>query len=214
MEIKTLKLTEIVPYENNPRNNDNAVEAVAESIKQCGYVAPIIIDENGVILAGHTRYKALKRLGRKEAEVVIRTGLTEEQKKKYRILDNKTNELAEWDFTKLEEELDGLDFGDFDFNFDFDMPDWSAGSPSGNAEPQFTPGGVVTGGATADNDPYLPEGYDDEEIQEYIDNQENYVVKRRIIITYLPEQEEALRVGLHLNELNKVVYDIDELFQQ
>ena len=65
------KLSELKPYENNPRINDEAVDDVAESIKQCSYIAPIIIDEDGVILAGHTRYKALKKLGYKECEVVI-----------------------------------------------------------------------------------------------------------------------------------------------
>lgn len=116
-QLKTVKLKEIKPYENNPRHNDQAVDAVKESIKQCEYIAPIIVDEDMVILAGHTRHKALKSLGRKEAEVMIVTGLTEEQKKKYRLLDNKTNELAGWDYSALEIELDGLDFGDFDFGF-------------------------------------------------------------------------------------------------
>lgn len=121
MQLITMKLKDIRPYPNNPRKNDTAVEAVAESIRQCGYVAPIIVDENGVILAGHTRYKALKALGRSEAEVVVKEGLTEEQKKKYRLLDNKTNELASWDFELLAQELDGLDFGDLDLDWGIDM---------------------------------------------------------------------------------------------
>lgn len=112
MKLITMKLKDIRPYPNNPRKNDTAVEAVAESIRQCGYVAPIIVDESGVILAGHTRYKALKALGRAEAEVVVKEGLTEEQKKKYRLLDNKTNELATWDVDLLTTELEGMDFGD------------------------------------------------------------------------------------------------------
>ena len=121
MELIKRKLSEIHPYPNNPRRNDQAVDAVAESIRQCGYVSPIIVDENGEILAGHTRYKALMQLGRNEAEVVVKAGLTDEQKRKYRLLDNKTNELAGWDFEKLEQELEELDFGDFDFGFgDFD----------------------------------------------------------------------------------------------
>jgi len=120
MELVTLNLADIIPYENNPRDNDGAVDAVAESIRQCEYIAPIIVDENNVILAGHTRRKALLRLGRTEAEVVIKRGLTEEQKRKYRLLDNKTNEFAEWDFDLLAEELDGLDFDGFDFGFDIE----------------------------------------------------------------------------------------------
>ena len=117
-------LVEITPYPNNPRRNDSAVEPVAESIKQCGYIAPIIVDEDGIILAGHTRYKALQKLGRTECEVVVKEGLSEEQKRKYRLLDNKTGELAGWDFEKLETELDGLDFGDFDFGFDAESFEW------------------------------------------------------------------------------------------
>lgn len=118
MELKKLKLTEIKPYGKNPRKNDGAVDAVAESIKQCGYCSPIVVDENYEVLAGHTRLKALKKLGRKECEVVIKEGLTEEQKQKYRILDNKTGEFAEWDFNVLDALLPSLDFDGFDFGFE------------------------------------------------------------------------------------------------
>lgn len=111
----TLSLDEIHPYENNPRFNDNAVEAVAESIRQCTYVQPIIIDEDHVILAGHTRLKALKLLGVEQCQCLVYSGLTEEQKKKYRYLDNKTGEAALWDLEKLEQELEGLNLGDLDF---------------------------------------------------------------------------------------------------
>ena len=97
MQLVTKKLSEVRPYERNPRKNADAVAAVMESIQQCTYIAPIIIDENGIILAGDTRYRALKRLKRKEAEFIVKEGLTEEQKRKYRLLDNKTNELATWD---------------------------------------------------------------------------------------------------------------------
>ena len=109
------RLSELKPYENNPRINDDAVDDVVESIKQCSYIAPIIVDDDGVILAGHTRYKALKKLGYKECEVVIASGLTEEQKKKYRLYDNKTAEMASWDQRKLSSELCDVDFLGFDF---------------------------------------------------------------------------------------------------
>lgn len=115
MKLETLKLTDVFPYENNPRKNDDAVNAVAESIKQCSYIAPIIVDEKHVIIAGHTRFKALNALGIAEVPCLICEGLTEEQKKKYRYLDNKTGEKATWDLLKLETELDGLDLEGFDF---------------------------------------------------------------------------------------------------
>lgn len=120
-ELRRVKIDEIIPYPNNPRLNNDAVAAVAESIKQCSYIAPIIVDEDMVILAGHTRWKALKKLRRKECEILVQSGLTEEQKKKYRLLDNKTNEFALWDDELLSEELDGLDFEGFDFGFDLDF---------------------------------------------------------------------------------------------
>lgn len=109
------RLSDIKPYENNPRINDDAVDDVAESIKQCSYIAPIIVDENGVILAGHTRYKALKKLGYEECDVVVVSGLTEDQKKKYRLYDNKTGEMASWDQKKLSAELCDVDFQGYDF---------------------------------------------------------------------------------------------------
>lgn len=115
MKLTELTLDEIKPYENNPRKNDDAVNAVAESIRQCTYITPIIVDEDHVIIAGHTRYKALKAMGKESAECLVCDGLTDEQKKKYRYLDNKTGEKATWDLMKLETELEGLDLEGFDF---------------------------------------------------------------------------------------------------
>jgi len=118
MKIETWALSKIKPYKNNPRKNDGAVPAVAESIKQCGYCAPIIVDENGIILAGHTRLKALKQLGWDKCEVNVISGMTEEQKNKFRLLDNKTGEFAGWDNQKLIEELALVDLGNFNFGFE------------------------------------------------------------------------------------------------
>ena len=109
------KLSEKKPNDNKQKINDEAVDDVVESIRQCSYIAPIVIDEDGVILAGHTRYKALKKLGYKECEVVIASDLTEEQKKKYRLYDNKTAEMASWDQKKLSAELCDVDFQGYDF---------------------------------------------------------------------------------------------------
>lgn len=115
---ETIKLVKLKPYANNPRNNDSAVPAVKASIEQVGYITPIVVDENYEILAGHTRAKALQALGTKEVEVLRIGGVTEEQKKKYRLLDNKTGEAAMWDFNALAVELSDLDFDGFDFGFD------------------------------------------------------------------------------------------------
>lgn len=115
MRFETLKIDEIRPYQNNPRKNDEAVDLIAKSIEQCSYLAPIVVDEDHVILAGHARYKALRSLNYEEAEVLICEGLDEEQKKKYRFLDNKTGEKATWDLMKLEIELEGIDLEGFDF---------------------------------------------------------------------------------------------------
>lgn len=119
----TLPIDEIKPYENNPRLNDDAVEAVRKSMEQCGYIAPIVVDENGVVLAGHTRLKALKEMGANECEVLMVEGLSDEEKRKYRLLDNKTNELAMWDFDKLAEELEGLDFENLELDWMGDLED-------------------------------------------------------------------------------------------
>ena len=108
MEIIIKGIDEIRPYENNPRVNDGAVGAVAESIREFGFQQPIVVDRDGVIIAGHTRYKAAKKLGLTEVPVVVAGNLTDEQVRAYRLADNKTGELAEWDFSALEEELAGI----------------------------------------------------------------------------------------------------------
>ena len=101
-------LSMITPYKNNPRFNDNAVEAVANSIKEFGFKVPIVVDKDGVIVTGHTRLKAAKKLGLKEVPVIVASDLTSEQIKAFRLADNKTAELAEWDETALQIELDTL----------------------------------------------------------------------------------------------------------
>ena len=109
----------MIPYENNPRINDNAVDAVANSIKEFGFKVPIIIDKNNVIVAGHTRLKAAEKLGMKEVPVIVANDLTDDQIKAFRLADNKVGELATWDFSKLEEELSGIQMDMSMFDFDF-----------------------------------------------------------------------------------------------
>lgn len=121
MEIKNIKLDELIPYEKNPRLNDKAVKYVAESIKEFGFKVPIVIDKNNVIVAGHTRYKASIELGLTEVPCIVADDLTEEQVKAFRLADNKVGEIAEWDFNLLAEELQGIDDLDMEA-FGFEMP--------------------------------------------------------------------------------------------
>lgn len=94
------RLNEIKPYPNNPRNNDNAVEAVANSIKRFNFQNPIIVDSDGVIVAGHTRYKAAKFLGLQKVPCIVADDLTDEQVKAFRLADNKVSEVAGWDWRR------------------------------------------------------------------------------------------------------------------
>ena len=112
------KVDELIPYENNPRLNDSAVESVANSIKEFGFKVPVVIDENDVIVAGHTRIKASKGLGLEEVPTIVAKDLTEEQVKAFRLADNKTGELAEWDLDLLEQELDELEMDMEEFGFE------------------------------------------------------------------------------------------------
>lgn len=128
MLIKELKLTEIKPYEKNPRRNDESVKYVAESIKQFGFRVPIVIDKDNVIVCGHTRYKAAKKLNYKTVPCIMADDLTDEQINAYRLADNKVSEKSEWDNDLLISELEDLkfteiDMGDFGFEMDVDFED-------------------------------------------------------------------------------------------
>ena len=114
MNIINIPIGEIKPYKKNPRKNDHAVDAVAASIKEFGFLVPMVIDKNNEIVCGHTRYKAAIKLGMREVPCVIAEELTPKQIKAFRLADNKVSELAEWDFDLLKDELNGL--LDFDMN--------------------------------------------------------------------------------------------------
>ena len=108
MEIISVPVGDIKPYDKNPRRNDAAVEYVAESIDKFGFKVPIILDADNVIVAGHTRWKAAKRLGMDEVPCIIADDLSPEQIKAFRIADNKVAEASEWDPVLLNEELQEL----------------------------------------------------------------------------------------------------------
>ena len=126
MNIVYKKVDDLVPYENNPRNNDEAVDYVANSIKEFGFKVPVVVDKDNVVVAGHTRLKACEKLGIDEVPCIVADDLTEDQIKAFRIADNKVSEYATWDEEKLSQELsdimlDMTEFGDDLFGDDDTM---------------------------------------------------------------------------------------------
>ena len=122
-EIINIESSKIIPYANNPRNNKKAIDKVASSIKEFGFKRPLVLDKENVIVVGHTRFEAAKKLGIKEIPCIIADDLTQAQIKAYRIADNKVGEEAEWDLEKLNIEFEELKETDFDleltgFNLD------------------------------------------------------------------------------------------------
>ena len=116
LEVKYMKISEVHPYDKNPRNNDDAVASVARSIQEFGWQQPIVVDQNMVIIVGHTRLKAALSLGLTEVPVVIADNLTPEQVQAYRITDNKTSELAEWNYELLPLEIRDLQNANMDLS--------------------------------------------------------------------------------------------------
>ena len=109
MNIVYIQLEKLKPYENNPRKIAEAVPAVKTSIEKFGFKIPVVVDRNNVIVAGHTRVAAAKELGMESVPAIVADDLTEEQIKVFRLVDNKTAELAEWDWNKLDAELEKVD---------------------------------------------------------------------------------------------------------
>ena len=114
--IENMKLNEITQYKNNPRNNDVAVDKVAESIKEFGFKVPIIVDKDNIIIAGHARYKAALKLGIETILVIKADDLTEQQVKAFRIMDNKSSEFATWNYEALLKEMETLKLDDYDLD--------------------------------------------------------------------------------------------------
>jgi len=144
MKIELRPLADITPYENNPRINDGAVDAVAASLREFGFRQPIVVDTEGVIVCGHTRYKAALKLGLEKAPVHVAKDLSPAQIKAYRIADNKSGELAEWNFDLLPIELGELQAMEFDLaSLGFDEKELTkllnAGGNAGLTDPDEVP---------------------------------------------------------------------------
>lgn len=118
LKIEYVKVDELIPYVNNPRKNDHAVDAVASSIKNFGFKVPIVIDKGNEIVTGHTRLLAAKKLDMEKVPVIIADDLSEAQVRAFRLADNKVGELADWDFEALELELEELKASDLFTGFD------------------------------------------------------------------------------------------------
>lgn len=122
MDVKNFLLTDLIPYEKNPRKNDGAVDAVAKSIEEFGFKVPIVIDKDNVIICGHTRLKAAQKLELKSVPCIIADDLSPEKIKAFRLADNKVSELALWDDAFLVEELNDLNVFNIDMSdFGFDI---------------------------------------------------------------------------------------------
>ncbi len=147
MEIINKPINEVIPYGKNPRKNKKAVDYVASSISEFGFKVPIVIDKNGVIVCGHTRLLAAKKLKLKEAPCVVADDLSDEQIKAFRLADNKVSEFAEWDFDLLTDELkdildiDMSDFG-FDLSFDEELPEIIEDEVPEDVETRCKPGDI------------------------------------------------------------------------
>lgn len=128
MKIEWWDIESVVPYENNPRHNDDSVEKVANSLQEFGWKQPMVVDGDGVLIVGHTRLKAAKSLGMKKVPVLVANDLTPAQVQAYRIADNAASDLSSWDFELLATEIDGLqvDFNMEDFGIDTSKMDFSS----------------------------------------------------------------------------------------
>lgn len=180
------KTSELKPYENNPRNNDDAVDYVANSIKEFGFKVPIIVDKDNVIVAGHTRLKAAEKLGIDEVPCLVADDLTEDQIKAFRIADNKVSEYSTWDNEKLNEELEGIimDMGEFgietldDKDFDIDLGEDENPYSQKKHIPQYEPTGDFV------------------DIMDLIDDTKTNELLREINESHVsPEEKDFLRKG-------------------
>ncbi len=149
MKVELRKTDELKPYEGNPRQNDQAVDAVATSIREFGFRQPIVVDADGVIICGHTRWKAARKLGLDKVPVHVATDLSPEKVRAYRLADNATNDLAAWDYELLPIELGALKDMDFDLGL--------LGFDENGLAKALDAGGVKQGLTDPDNVPEPPD---------------------------------------------------------
>jgi site-specific DNA-methyltransferase (adenine-specific) len=160
MHVEMRPVGSITPYEQNPRANDAGVDAVAKSIQEFGFRQPCVVDEQGVLIVGHTRYKAALKLGMTEVPVHVAAGLTPEQARAYRIADSQTATLSQWDDGKLVAELMALQAAGFELDLTgFSAEELGRLMGAGGAEPQADPDDVPEPPAVPESRPaHYPSG--------------------------------------------------------
>ena len=208
LKIVYLPVDKLTPYEKNARKHTpNDVNKIKASIQKFGFDDPIgIWGKKNIIVEGHGRLMAAKELGYETVPCIRLDHLTDEQRRAYALAHNKTAELSTWDFGKLEEELADLsDFGMGDFGFEFSVSNGALGLQpvqEDNWQPPVNDEGFQE----------YQEPLSKEELEKYESGADEFLLKRRVIITYMPEQEQEIRNLLGLaDDKMKVVYDINEL---
>ena len=206
LEIVYLPVESLEEYEGNARDHgEEDVNAIKRSIEKFGFDDPIgIWSDHNVIVEGHGRLMAAKALGMKEVPCIRLDHMTDAERKAYGLAHNKTAELSRWNFGKLEMELSGLgefNMGDFGFGFSNGSSDFGVAETPENAYGSYD------------------EGFKDyqeplsiEELEAYGENADNFLIMRRVIITYAPEQEEQMKEFLGIKEDSlHVLYRFDDL---
>lgn len=190
--IEFVKVSELKPYKNNVKKHDEMqIDQIVKSIKEFGFRQNLVIDENNIVIVGHGRLAAAEKMGLEEVPCIRASDLTKDQIKALRIADNKLAEKAVWDNDALGEELKAIaksiDMTDFGFG-DFEL-------------------NVLT------ND-FEPVPYNDNEIENFVRDDNELLARKRIIISYLLDDEEKIKNLLGLDEIKKVVYNAEELFKE
>ena len=208
LQITYIPVDQLTPYERNARKHTPTdVEKIKASIQKFGFDDPIgIWGKKNIIVEGHGRLIAAKELGYEKVPCIRLDHLTDEQRRAYALAHNKTAELSTWDFGKLEAELmDLIDFGMGDFGFDFSVT---------NSQLGLEPVRDDTWQPPVNDEGYkeYQEPLSNEALKQYESNADDFLMKRRVIITFMPDQEETVKQMLGIvDEKMHVVYDLDEL---
>jgi hypothetical protein len=186
MQIEMMHISQVTPYEHNPRINEAAVEVVAESISEFGFKNPIIVDEHHVIVNGHTRLKAAKKLGLETVPVIVADDLTDEQTRAFRLVDNKTAEFAMWDEEKLQQEIDDI--------LDIDLNKFGFEELIEEAEQALEEENIYTDKIQSPQ--YEPKRDEKPSLSQLVDKEKYKELERRIRLADLPEDiEEFLLIA-------------------